>query len=279
MDNVIVMRATMSGMTPSTIDVSDYLTHLRSWGASPATVKVHRVVANALVWRYGPPQGITTDMITEWLASPDFSPKTRAAYCSHARGWFRWLVESGRLDRDPMTKVRNPRQPKGRPRPLTPREVAVVMDSAHGHLRTWLLLGMLAGLRAHEVAKVRGEDVTETSLTVLGKGGKVAILPTHPDLWALAQTYPARGFWFPARRSDHIHSNTVTKGATDLFLSLDIAGSHHRMRHTFGTSLLRGGANIRVVQELLRHESLATTAIYTAVDDDERTAAINLLAA
>jgi site-specific recombinase XerD len=63
-----------------------------------------------------------------------------------------------------------------------------------------------------------------------------------------------------------------------LFDSLGIAGSIHRARHSYATTLLRAGANVRVVQTLMRHSSLATTAAHCAVDEDERAAAIRLLA-
>ena len=54
-----------------------------------------------------------------------------------------------------------------------------------------------------------------------------------------------------------------------------LSGSLHRCRHTYATTLLRSGVNIRVVQSLMRHESLSSTQAYTAVEDDERTAAVS----
>lgn len=71
----------------------------------------------------------------------------------------------------------------------------------------------------------------------------------------------------------------VTRAVRILFDELGIEGATHRTRHSYGTALLRGGANIRVVQELMRHSSLATTAAYLGVDEDERRRAIALLAA
>jgi integrase/recombinase XerD len=66
---------------------------------------------------------------------------------------------------------------------------------------------------------------------------------------------------------------------TKLFASVGVEGSTHRARHAFGTNLLRKGANIRVVQELMRHESLATTAGYLRVEESERVEAIGALSA
>jgi len=64
-----------------------------------------------------------------------------------------------------------------------------------------------------------------------------------------------------------------------LFHDLDIAGSIHRCRHTYATRLLRAGTNIRIVQKLMRHSSLASTQVYTDVSEDEQRNAIGLLSA
>jgi integrase len=141
------------------------------------------------------------------------------------------------------------------------------------------MLGHLAGLRAFEIAKFHGGHITPAGIYVLGKGHRAETLPTHPLLWDLALEHPRAGYWFPSQRGGHLGSQSVTNDVTALFRSLGIAGSCHRARHTYGTRLLRGGANLRVVQELMRHSSLATTARYLGVDDDEKVAAIASLVA
>jgi len=72
---------------------------------------------------------------------------------------------------------------------------------------------------------------------------------------------------------------TISTVTSRLFAANGIEGSIHRCRHTYATALLRSGVNIRVVQELMRHSSLASTQRYTAVDEDERRDAINRLVA
>lgn len=144
------------------------------------------------------------------------------------------------------------------------------------------MLGYLAGLRAHEIAKFSGRDIDQDRIRVNGKGGYDDSVPTHPLLLDLSEAMPAQGFWFPPlarKENEHIQSGTVTYHVGVLFRSLGIEGAAHRTRHTYGTGLLRGGANLRVVQELMRHKSLATTAAYLGVDEDERRRAIGSLAA
>ena len=65
----------------------------------------------------------------------------------------------------------------------------------------------------------------------------------------------------------------------DKSVSRGIEGSHHRCRHAYGTALLASGANLRVVQELMRHESVTSTQMYTRVTDDERRRAVERLVA
>lgn len=216
--------------------------------------------------------------VARWLGG--YTGWTRVTYYSHLRCLYTWLTETGRVERHPLEGVRRPPHPRPRPRPLTLVEVDRALLASSGDVEAFLLLGLRAGLRAHEIAKVRGEDVTERWITVLGKGGRVATVPTHPQVWRLALDRP-EGWWFPssARPGEPIAAATVSRAVTALFTSLGIEGSSHRARHSYGTQLARNGTPIRVVQELLRHSSLATTAAYVGVDDDERTSAVHALSA
>jgi integrase/recombinase XerD len=224
---------------------------------------------------------VTTKTLVEWLSNPDYSPWTRVTYFGHIRSYFGWLYETGQIPTNPAADLKSPRQPKSKPRPLTESEVVTVMAAATGNVRAWLMLGLLAGMRSHEMAKLRGEDIDERSIFILGKGQQQAFVPTHPALWEIALTHPA-GYWFPSRRGSkipHIAGTSISGVVTRHFQKLGIEGSSHRCRHSYATNLLRNGANIRVVQTLMRHESLATTAKYTAVDEDERMLAIASLVA
>jgi len=121
---------------------------------------------------------------------------------------------------------------------------------------------------------VTGEDVTRDWLFVVGKGGQRAHLPTHRQVWTLARTMPRRGFWFPDGEGGHITSQAVSAAVGRQMRKHGISGSLHRCRHTYATSLLRSGVNVRIVQELMRHSSITSTEAYTAVSDVERASAI-----
>lgn len=124
----------------------------------------------------------------------------------------------------------------------------------------------------HEIAKIRGEDIDPYThvLTVIGKGGKVAQIPLHEILVEEARHYPREGFWFPAYRAQttasHVHAHAVSAAIGHAMTRAGFRGKPHQLRHFYGTELVRAGVHMRVVQSLMRHESSATTAIYTEVD-------------
>lgn len=257
-------------------DTRQYEDSMRSWNAADRTIRDRSRFAARLAEGWPDLQAVTTDDLRTFLADPTFSRWTRATYYNHLRSLFGWLVATGRVDVDPTTTLRRPPSPQPSPRPLSPLEARRALGAAGPDDYALLSLGMLAGLRAHEAAKIHSRDVSQTHLHVVGKGGREALLPTHPTLWTIAQERD--GYWFPSG-SGHLQALTVSLRVTRLFTGLGIEGSFHRCRHFYGTSLLRAGVNLRVVQELMRHSSLATTAAYLGVDPDEKTAAILALAA
>ena len=259
--------------------VTDYEKWMRSWGASERTVEARTRLARARLKAWGSPDGFTPERITEFLGRPEIKQWTRSTYHGHLTSLCDWLVATGHLDTSPMADLRKPRRPRPNPRPLTEPEVRRVMSVVDGRVRDWLLLALLAGLRVSEIAKIRGEDISPDGIYVLGKGDKPEMLPCHDDLWEVAQRYPRNGYWFPGPDNGHIRSQRISVTVSQLFHSLGIEGSIHRMRHVYGTRLLRLGVNIRTVQKLMRHANLETTATYTAVDEDEKRDAINLLSA
>lgn len=263
-----------------------YQRWMRSTGRTHSTIAQRAAMADRILTRWPAVESVTTEDLSDWLGqSADLAPWSRATYYSGVRAFFKWLALANLIDTDPTASplFERPKARVGVPKPLTPAEEARALIAANGHMQAWLLLALRAGLRAHEIAAFRGESIAEDHIVVIGKGQKEASIPTHPDLWALAQTYPRRGWWFPSPGHDgHISRNTVTIMVGRHFRRPEVdipKGSIHRARHSYATSLLRRGANMRQVQTLMRHASPATTAIYTAVDEDELRAAINTLGA
>jgi integrase/recombinase XerD len=206
------------------------------------------------------------------------SPGTRSTYYGDLNAWFNWLRTMGYRTDNPMERLPTPKPPKRRPRPITTEQLQRILATVNRRrTRAMVLLAAYQGLRAHEIAKFRGEDIDGQWLHVVGKGAKEAWLPLHPDVAALAVDFPRYDWWFPSytRPGKPVAPKSVVRVLSELMERAQVNGVGHQLRHWYGTEVLRAaGGNTRVAQELLRHESLATTAGYTQVDDTERRAAI-----
>lgn len=147
--------------------------------------------------------------------------------------------------------------------------------------RTMVLLAAYHGMRVSEIAAMRGEYVDQLGgrIRIIGKGGKDVWLPIHPDIAVEAKRYPVRGLWFPSYiSSGHpISSKSVSDTIGRAMRRCGIPGTPHSLRHWHGTELRRAGADPFVMKELMRHDSMATTALYTAIDDDDQREALERL--
>lgn len=223
----------------------------------------------------------TVDQLTAWLAR---EPERRAAISigadlSKLRAFYRWALLSGQRGDDPTAHIRAPRRPRRQPRPVTSDQFWRLIDqAATSELRAMLLLAGLAGLRVHEVAKFHGRDIdTEAgTITVVGKGGHLAVLPAHPLIVEQAKRMPV-GHWFPSQRARHVERRTVSQRIRLHMIRCRVPGTPHCLRHFFGTELVSRGSDLRVVQELMRHSQLSTTAAYVGVADTRKRSAIATL--
>lgn len=222
--------------------------------------------------------------IVRWIAShaDDWAESSSATYQSYLNSWYRWLQLTDRRLDNPMIKVGTPKVPEREPRPVSDRGLIKLLQARMRHkTRVMILLAALAGLRVHEIAKIRGEDIDHDAglLWVTGKGRKRKSIPLHPLLREVASEMPPSGYWFPNR--DYEGVPVLAKSVSDIISRTmkraRVRGTPHSLRHWYGTTLLDEGADLRVVQELLRHKSIASTQFYTAVPPNRRRAAIETL--
>lgn len=264
--------------------LSDFALWLRSRGCGEVTIHDRLEHIEDFTRHHPSFPNVAPMHISAWIGREGYAAWTRATYYGHLRSYFTFALENDLISVDPMARMRRPKPPRGVPRPLTADQVDLLLSTAsqslrNRNLRTRLILSLYAGLRAHEIAKIRGEDVSEDAIFVVGKGGRTDQIPTHPLIWAEAQTRPRVGWWFPSNTArGHVSALTVSTGTSRFFEANGIEGSIHRCRHTYATNLLRSGLNVRVVQTLMRHRSLDSTMIYTAVDEDELRDGISRLA-
>lgn len=281
---ILAFRRNDLGMPATVIDPQ--ILRWRTWqlaqGLSPVTIKERlRVVARMAEHAGVPATDVTTDELMSWLADVPTRP-AKSAYFQAIRSWFRWLmVVDLRVD-DPTAKVRTPRRPRVEPHPVPSEYLPLLLvGRMYSRTRAMVLLALMAGLRVHEIAKIKGEDLDliGNRLRVTGKGGVRAYLPLHPLLAELAAEMPRAGYWFPARgdRAGHVLGRSVSTLIGSAMRRNGVPGSAHSLRHWYGTTLLRGGADLRTTQELLRHSSVATTQIYTQVSEGSKVRAIRRL--
>jgi integrase/recombinase XerC len=213
---------------------------------------------------------------TRQLARASIARKAAALRC-----YFAWQVRQGHLDSDPARSLRAPSGGGRLPRVLSSGEVSSLLDVPTGtpvDRRDVAVLELLyaAGLRVSELCGLdRGDiDLRGRTVTVLGKGSKQRRVPIHDA------AVDALAAWFDGGRDDmdgpseaaFVNRRGARLGPRDVRRILDrrsASPTHpHALRHTYATHLLDGGADLRVVQELLGHASLATTQVYTHVSKE-----------
>lgn len=219
---------------------------------------------------------------------PALAPSSAARALVAARGLHRFAHAEGLLETDVAREVSPPSPPKRLPKALSVDDVILLLDNAGGHdargLRDRALLELLysTGARISEAVGLALDDIDSDERTVVlaGKGGRQRIVPVGgPALRALdAYLVRARpGLAARGRGSAAVFLNSRGAGLSRqsawhaLKTAAERAGigaaaaSPHVLRHSFATHLLEGGADVRVVQELLGHASVTTTQVYTLV--------------
>lgn len=269
-------------MTGMTCLIDQYLDWLRMRNCSPRTVRARKEILHRIDTDL--PYGLeraTSDELKAWIFRDDWSPATRQTYYGAAAGFFVWASNpyDAHLDFNPMDLLPRPSAPRGLPRPVTDAQLRKILTSAVDPYRTWSLLAAYAGLRCIEIAGLHREHVTEDNLHVVrGKGGRPGMLPTHPAIWAALQDLPPGPIAYTKLGTPASAAYVSIQTSLYFARSLSLRGvTLHRLRHWYGTMLYRNTKDIRRTQELMRHASPATTAIYTLVSSEERLAAIQTL--
>jgi len=278
--------------------IEDYLTYLRvERGLSPATIRAYRGdLADfasrrdvATAWADGP------EAARRHLAErakrgrprdPGLAPTSLRRRAASIRGFYRFAYGDGLIARDVAAHIDLPRQPRLLPETLDVAEVESLLEAAPD-LRGRALLELLyaAGLRVSEAIGLDREDLSTEGgyVRVIGKGDKERLVPVgdvaldwlgrwleedRPALLTRHHVEPLRGGpLFLGHRGGRLarqQAFAIVRGAARR-AGLAEGVSPHTLRHSFATHLLEGGADLRIVQELLGHASISTTQLYTHV--------------
>jgi integrase/recombinase XerD len=220
-------------------------------------------------------------------AQPPVAASSLARLQSSVRGLHRFLAREGIEQADPTSNLRPPKQPRRLPKALTIDQVEKLLEAAGPAddivgVRDRALLELLyaTGARVSEIVQLDVDDLSHGDVVrVRGKGSKERIVPVGSYARAAVDAYLTRARPELSRRGHA--SPKLFLGARGAPLSRQSAWliiqaaaqraqltahvSPHTLRHSFATHLLQGGADVRVVQELLGHASVTTTQIYTLV--------------
>jgi integrase/recombinase XerD len=199
-----------------------------------------------------------------------------------------WLLENLTND-DPAASVKPPKAPRRLPKAITVDQVEALLNAVGGddpvQVRDRAILELLyaTGARITEIISLDLDDLVDpTLLRVLGKGSKERLVPVGRFAQTALEAYLVRtrpllavnGKGAPAlflnQRGGRLSRQSAWQIIHDASQAANLPGeiSPHTLRHSFATHLLEGGADVRVVQELLGHSSVATTQIYTLVTVD-----------
>lgn len=230
----------------------------------------------------------TLENFVAQLMDIGIGPRSQARILSGVRSFYRFLVLDGYLDKDPSELIESPKLGEHLPEVLSTQEVdmmeSVIDLSKWEGQRNKAIIETLfsCGLRVSELVNLKISDLffDEKFIRVLGKGSKQRLVPISETaikqikLWFIDRNQMENikpgeeDYVFLNRRGHHLTRTMilimVKQYARDAGIKKTI--SPHTLRHSFATALLEGGADLRAIQEMLGHERIATTEIYTHID-------------
>lgn len=225
------------------------------------------------------------------------SEATQARILAGIHSWFRFLLYKNYIDQDPSELLEGPRKSRHLPTVLTLDEInrmmaAIDLSSNEGH-RNRAMMEILygSGLRASELVNLQLSKIylREHYMLIEGKGSKQRLVPLSPvaEEW-FGYWQEERAKWpYKPEYKDYAFVNRYGRPLTRAMVftivrrlcaeaGINKTVSPHTLRHSFATHLLQNGADLRIIQQLLGHEDLATTEIYTHLDvQDLRQAILN----
>lgn len=248
-----------------------------------------------LAGHWGGPAGaaalaqVSTSDLRAWMAherARGLSARSLARALSAVKGFHIWLAESRGLEAPAVTATRGPRVKARLPRPVAPDAARALIDAmGEQGAPAWIaardaaVLTLLygCGLRISEALGLKGRDAPLGEMVrVIGKGQRERLVPVLPIAVRAVEDYraivpfalePERPLFRATRGGalDARHVQAVMAKAR-MQLGLPPTTTPHALRHSFATHLLERGGDLRTIQELLGHASLASTQIYTGVD-------------
>ena len=251
----------------STFPYPEFISWLRAGGVSQGTVTLRVCHVNRFA-KVCDLLTATTEDVIAWLENPAWKPNTRQAARASLRSFYRWATETDLVAKDPTAKTRPVKVPPRAIKEAPQEALLTALESVGERDRLAIMLAAYAGLRRAEIANLHADNIGDRMLTITGKGSKVRRVPIHPLLEApLREVKERGGYVFPGANGwGPVGADAMGRR---IARALPDKWSAHSLRHYYAGHVYRASHDIRAVQQLLGHASIATTQIYTMVDDDE----------
>ena len=221
------------------------------------------------------------------LSDGGMAPASISRIISSIRTYYRFLSSENILDENPVLLINNPKLPKKLPDVLSEKDISLIInsiqESSQFYQRDKAIIELLysCGIRVTELCNLEMSNlfIDEDLIRVMGKGNKERLLPLGIRSKKYLDDYIKHSRNSHIKKSGSsfvflsINGNQLTRAMINIILNkwTQVSGlkksvSPHKLRHSFATHLLEGGADLRFVQALLGHSDISTTQIYTHID-------------
>lgn len=251
-----------------------FSTHLLGAGRGAGTVRLRVVHLRTLSHEHPDLLAVTFHDLENYFAARRMTHKaeTRKSMRSSFRAFYGWAYEEGLIGVDPSAKLATVRIPSTVPRMAPDEAVNEALTRANPMERAVILLGRLGCLRRAEIAGLHMRDRDRDVLHVTGKGEKRRAVYCHTALLAALielEQHQDFGFYFPGRTGGHIPADSVHH-----IISTLTGWNPHSLRHAGATDVFQASHDLRSVQMLLGHSTIATTERYVHVGEEAMRAAV-----
>lgn len=249
--------------------IEEYTHHLYAAGRARSTVR-QRILHLGILSRQHPDLlSVTTANLEAYLAGMRFThnSETRRSHRSSMAVFYRWAMKTGRIDSNPAADLAPISVRVKVPRLATDASLQIALANASVEETAMILLGRFACLRLTEISTLHTSQRHEDVLLIFGKGEKEREVYINDSLMEALllqeRAIGGSGYYFPGLLGTHKHPQSVCK------IIKRVSGwNPHSLRHAGATASFRTTKDLRAVQLMLGHSSMATTQRYLHIDDD-----------
>lgn len=249
-----------------TLMLRDFQVHLHASSRSERTIKKRLYDLRRFDQIVPLTEATRDDIETVLAANRHLAAETRRGLLASLRLFYKWAHDTGRILENPTVGIETIKIPRRYPRIAPDTDIAAALHRAPLDVKAMIMLARYACLRLTELTTLPQSAREGNWLRVIGKGNKERIVYCNNDLLhvlkAVERERPGK-YYFPGRYGGTMHPMSVNK-----IITRETGWNPHSLRHAGATAAYRATRDLRAVQAMLGHASLATTQRYLHVDED-----------